>query len=326
MLADKIIQERKKKGWSQEELAERLDVSRQSVSKWEGGLSVPELDKILAMSELFGVSTDYLLKNEQTETAATQADTAEEKPRRKVTYREAETYVSLVKRLSWRIAFGVMLCILSPITLIQLCAFADAGFLGEGLAVGLGVIVMILFIGAALALFIPAGIQLDPYEFLEKEAFDADAATLKMAKDGQAAYAHTYRTLITVGIVLFPVGVAPLIVTACLDLWVVWIVACVNLLLALVAIGVFMIVRACYVNGAYQKLLQAGEFSVQNKVKNALSEAVMSVYWCVVTALYLLISFLTGAWGITWVIWMVAGVISPVLEALLRNGRKRKEN
>ena len=60
ILADKIINERKKNGWSQEELAERLSVSRQSVSKWEGAQSVPDLQKVIQMAELFGVTTDYL--------------------------------------------------------------------------------------------------------------------------------------------------------------------------------------------------------------------------------------------------------------------------
>ena len=60
ILADKIINERKKNGWSQEELAEKLSVSRQSVSKWEGAQSVPDLQKVIQMAELFGVSCDYL--------------------------------------------------------------------------------------------------------------------------------------------------------------------------------------------------------------------------------------------------------------------------
>ena len=64
ILADKIIDLRKKAGWSQEELAQQLGVSRQSVSKWEGAQSIPDIDKILQMSRIFGVSTDYLLKDE----------------------------------------------------------------------------------------------------------------------------------------------------------------------------------------------------------------------------------------------------------------------
>lgn len=63
ILAEKIAQLRKQKGWSQEELTNRLQVSRQAVSKWEGGASIPDLDKILKLSALFEVTTDYLLKD-----------------------------------------------------------------------------------------------------------------------------------------------------------------------------------------------------------------------------------------------------------------------
>lgn len=61
-LADKIINLRKKAGWSQEELAGRLGVTRQSVSKWEGAQSVPDIEKIVQLSRLFSVTTDYLLR------------------------------------------------------------------------------------------------------------------------------------------------------------------------------------------------------------------------------------------------------------------------
>ena len=64
ILAEKIAYLRKQKEWSQEELASQLDISRQSVSKWESGASIPELDKIIGMSHIFDVSTDFLLKDE----------------------------------------------------------------------------------------------------------------------------------------------------------------------------------------------------------------------------------------------------------------------
>lgn len=66
-MADKITALRKKAGWSQEELAEQLGVTRQSVSKWEGAQSVPDMDKVVQMSRLFGVTTDFLLKDELSE-------------------------------------------------------------------------------------------------------------------------------------------------------------------------------------------------------------------------------------------------------------------
>lgn len=58
---EKIMLLRKQHGWSQEELAYRLDVSRQAVSKWESGASVPEVDKIVLLSKIFSISTDELL-------------------------------------------------------------------------------------------------------------------------------------------------------------------------------------------------------------------------------------------------------------------------
>lgn len=65
-LADKLLQLRKKSGMTQEELAHQMNVSRQSISKWEAGLSYPELDKLVQLSEIFQVSTDFLLKEEET--------------------------------------------------------------------------------------------------------------------------------------------------------------------------------------------------------------------------------------------------------------------
>ena len=63
MLGEKIAELRKQNHMSQEELASRLGISRQSVSKWESGQSQPEIDKLLQLSELFHVSVDYLLKD-----------------------------------------------------------------------------------------------------------------------------------------------------------------------------------------------------------------------------------------------------------------------
>ncbi|MBF0958147.1 MAG: helix-turn-helix transcriptional regulator [Atopobium sp.] len=74
LLSEKIMSLRKRNGWSQEELAQQLGVSRQSVSKWESMASMPDIQKIMSMSELFGVSTDYLLKDELEELPATAID------------------------------------------------------------------------------------------------------------------------------------------------------------------------------------------------------------------------------------------------------------
>ena len=95
ILADKIIRLRKKNGWSQEELAEKMNVSRQAVSKWEGAQTVPDLGKVLQLSQLFGVTTDYLLKDEIEDEEFTDNDGAEIAVKR-VTLQEANEF------LQWR--------------------------------------------------------------------------------------------------------------------------------------------------------------------------------------------------------------------------------
>lgn len=72
---EKLQALRKARGWSQEELATQINVSRQALSKWESGASVPDTENVVALSRLFGVSTDYLLL-ENGETTAQAAPTA----------------------------------------------------------------------------------------------------------------------------------------------------------------------------------------------------------------------------------------------------------
>ncbi len=63
-LGERLYELRTKNEMSQGDLAEKLDVSRQTISKWENNMSIPELDKIISLSNLFGVSVDYIVKGE----------------------------------------------------------------------------------------------------------------------------------------------------------------------------------------------------------------------------------------------------------------------
>ena len=109
-LADKIINLRKKAGWSQEELAGRLGVTRQSVSKWEGAQSVPDIEKIVQLSRLFSVTTDYLLLDiDEAPQSAAPAENNRETEQRAAEKR--------MKRQSMRMHFGWFLLIFGVISL-----------------------------------------------------------------------------------------------------------------------------------------------------------------------------------------------------------------
>ena len=74
-LSDKLYLLRKKSGLSQEQLAEQLNVSRQAISKWESGVSVPESEKLIVISTYFNVSVDYLIKDDVETSDAIQLST-----------------------------------------------------------------------------------------------------------------------------------------------------------------------------------------------------------------------------------------------------------
>lgn len=136
ILAEKIAEQRKKNGWSQEELAEKLSVSRQSVSKWESAQSVRDLNRVLKLAEIFGVATDYLLKDEiETTQNITDFETTENaKNVRKVTMEEANDFISHRKKTVPIVAFGVSLCIASPVVLIALAGLSEKAGISENFA------------------------------------------------------------------------------------------------------------------------------------------------------------------------------------------------
>lgn len=209
ILADKIINERKKNGWSQEELAEKLSVSRQSVSKWEGAQAVPDLQKILKMAEIFNVSTDYLLKDEmepetQINNVAAVEEATSEPPRRKVSMEEAVEFLKTEKKYSGWIANAVSLCILSPIALLLLGGFSESGRIAmtEDMAGGLGVVILLIIVAAAVSIFIISGSKTERFEYLEKEAIETEYGVIGMVNEKKKAYEGKYNLLLVIGVVL----------------------------------------------------------------------------------------------------------------------------
>ena len=339
MLSEKIINLRKSRGWSQEELAERLNVSRQSVSKWESGISNPDLDKIVAMSTLFGVTTDYLLKevtdeekSEPIRDFARDDDEDDDEffkeeplPTKEVSTAECEDYLITVKKAGSRIAIGVLLCILSPITLIFLGGFSDIGMLvSEGTAGAIGFAVLFVLAGIAVAIFILTGTPLSKYEYLENHI-------LILSERDEKALREEYETRekkdlwhITAGILTCIFGILLIVLAGCFspqnDMI---LISATCLMFVFVAIGVYIIVRTCYLRGAYQKLLQLEDYAKQYKF-TAHFEIEDTVYWPIVVAIYLAVSFLTNRWDITWIIWPIAASLSVPFGMLFKKAKKSK--
>ena len=82
--SEKLLTLRKAKDLTQEQLAEKLDVSRQSISKWESGQATPELEKIVALSAVFDVTTDYLLKSSEIDDLSVKTEMLEKQQQRQI--------------------------------------------------------------------------------------------------------------------------------------------------------------------------------------------------------------------------------------------------
>ncbi len=168
IFADKLIDLRKKNGWSQEELAEKLEVSRQTISKWEGALSMPDLGRMLKIAQVFGVTTDYLIKDEQEQAECIPDEYCTDiTPLRRVTMEQAVEFLRLRDTLGRWIALGVMLCIYCAIPPILLCGAQSTGrlALSENAAAGLGCLILFLILAAVVGIFVYSGMKLRAYEF-----------------------------------------------------------------------------------------------------------------------------------------------------------------
>lgn len=319
-LSEKIFNERRKLGLSQEQFAEKMQISRQAVSKWESGQSTPDLDKIVLMSQIFGVSTDYLLKEEDDTVGDNQIVREVENTDaalRVLTKDESDSYMEEREKSGKRIAIGVSLCLLS-------LAFSCIAIL---IAKGMGVpediqdaaagTVMFLLIGTAVMLFVMSGLRLHVYEYLEKEDFMLPEDIKQLIMDKKNAYQERFNIHITVGVVLTILSVVLcmlaetfLAYTAGKDYTdeVQGVI-----MFSLLAIAVFLFVRAGMRMGTYDILLQEKDYSKDKKRAKREGEdrmgLIAGIYWCLMCAIYLGFSFLTNDWGRSWILWPVAGCV-----------------
>ena len=314
ILADKIITLRKKRGWSQEQLAEQLNVSRQSVSKWESAMSVPDMDKIVKMSNLFGVSTDYLLKDEieniQPGTVTDKDDTV-----KTISLEYANEYMDAVQSVCGKIAAAVSLFILSPIPAIVRGYFADSRanggrfFVTEDAAAGVGTALLLIMIAIGVTICILYGMKLDKYDYLEKEEIALEYGVAGVVTQKRARFENSFRTQIAAGVALCILGVVPMLFVSGLDVSDVVMGCMLCVLLACIALAVNIFIRAGMVWDSYSKLLQEGDYTAEKKLTNRKISFIPGVYWCVVAAYYLYISFTQDSWSRSWIVWPVAAVV-----------------
>ena len=322
ILADKIINERKKNGWSQEELADMMDVSRQSVSKWEGAQSVPDLQKILKLADLFGVSTDYLLKDdmepESKEVVTGYESSRSESSLRTITLEEASEYISIRKKLLPVIGIGVFLCVTCPVMLIFLSGLStwDKIQLSSNTASLIGLIFLFLHLAIAVFIFVTKSGKLSKYEFMQTDCFETGYGVDGMVRERMAAEESGNTIALAIGVLLCVLSPMPLIIASLSGVPSFVITSMVCVLLLMVASAVYIFVAKCGVYASYKIILQTEGFSREEKNKAKKLSPLPGIYWMAITAVYLVVSFLTKRWDYSWIIWAVSGVVFALIMAI----------
>ena len=322
ILADKIVNLRKRMGWSQEELAEQLDVSRQSVSKWESAQSIPDMDKIVKMSTVFGVTTDYLLKDELGDDELGQPVQTSEPGVRRVTMEEASKYMEVRRANAPRLALFSSMCVAAPILLILLSSLAEYGKISMRVetTAGIGLIFMFVMIALAAVGFIRCSSKVSEFAFLDNEEFETEYGVSSVVKKKRDEFKDTTTRINTISTATVILAMVPLFLALCFNPQDIVYVFAVCIMLFMISCGVFGFVYTGSVNGSFNKLLEDGDYTRENKAKSKKLAGFSSVYWLLMVAVSMTLMFI----GVDkfWIVYPIAGVLFvPIrmLYAAIRN-------
>lgn len=359
LLSEKIMSLRKRNGWSQEELAQQLGVSRQSVSKWESMTSIPDIQKIMAMSELFGVSTDYLLKDEleelpttainassditdATASAAKSVTTSEDAsasktvvPTLSVSLETATEYLDAVARTSRPTSFAITLFILGPALLVSLATYSEDALYFDPTrispdALGIaGVCLMMLFIAAGVGLLILQDMKLAKFKQFKKTnlelQYGVEAAVRRRAESTESLRYMQQAA----GVCLTILSAIPFLVALYIGVGLTFAIGFLAAAI-LVSLGVYLLVYSGILRDGYRVLLQEGDFSHDEKSSKKDYEStalrykpIAKAYFSAITLLYVGYSFITNDWRSSWIIWPISGFLYHIVISILNALKKR---
>lgn len=236
-----------------------------------------------------------------------------------LTSAEVKDYLKDKSREAFMIAFGVLLCIIcvtGPIVADTIHGGSDA----------VGVLFMFLSIGIGVCMFVFSGIKMSKWNYIKQTPCAVDFATFNEVKREKDRFNNLHAVFVTIGVLLCCICFVPAAVIDDMNLS----FAAVDMgsitgamLFWMVGAGVFLIVFSSIKMGSFQTILQTNDASTMGgnftpvkehqTYSNKTVEAIMSVYWSTVTCIYLIWSFLSFDWDITWIVWPVAAIVQVIV-------------
>lgn len=298
-LSENLQNLRKNKNMSQEELAEKLDVSRQAVSKWESGNGYPETEKIISICEIFDCSMDELVKGKISSDIKS----------------ERNDYDLIMTKAAKGISLGVALILLGVSIMLTILGFATNEQTQEQYAL-IGVITVLIGVIFAVPLFITHGSKVE--NFKKKNPKIANVYSEEEMEKGNSKYTKYIAT----GISIILLGVVVMMLLIGLKIFAEESTMPVAVLMYLVTIGVLIIVYS----GKMKEKFDIEEYNKQNteeyKKEDDKIGKICGVIMLITTIIFLLWGFIFNMWYINWVVYPVGGILCGITSIIIKKDSK----
>lgn len=293
--SENLINLRKANGMSQEALAEKLGVSRQTIYKWENGITYPDMDKVMDIAKIFKVTVDSLVSEEAI------CDISKEEIIKRV-----NVFAKGIGLAIFIIMFGVAI-------LIGFTAF-------ENMQMLFGIVIMLLFVFGAVLLIILLGVRFENF----KRQFEPKIEFTKQEKVKEDS--RFTRNLI-LGLASIFLGVILLILSLSTQNNMIILLA-VSLLLILVGIGVFFIVSAGLMHDLYTK---GNDFLLLDELKKKSKlDGLSGVIMIISTIVFFVWGFAFDGWKLSWIAFpiggLLCGVVSIISDCLKKNAKEKEQH
>lgn len=280
---------RKLKNYSQEDLADKLQVSRQAVSKWESGTGFPETEKLISICDLFDCSMDELVKGKIS------IDSNSEK----------EVYDSFMNKFSKSISLAIMLILIGTTLLLTILGFNKDNNM-------FGIVVLLIFVVFSVPIFIVRGIEMENFKskypklsnFYSQEEIDN--------------YNNKFSKMIALSISIILIGVVVMMATIALKIFNEDSTFPVSILMCFVTVAVPLLVNTGIQKDKYDIEKYNKENSMYSKDELDKVGAYCGVIMLVATIIYFLISFIFNIWEISWIVFPVGGMLCGIVSILLK--------
>lgn len=299
----------KQSNLTSQELATKLNLPINTIKSWENGTSEPNIENIFLINQFFDGQLEKLLNpNLSNKKVILNCQTIKE-------------FLTTKKSSAKLTAAGVSCCIISVIPILFGVAASKLNY--SNFVLGTSIILCLLLIAFSVGLFIYSDALMKPFSNLKNQSFSLpeDEKDILQLTEKKNYLAHAKK--LALGISLCIISAIPIFVgifftnftTRSLNNLMLLMV---SVMLLIISLGINIIIKAESTKEAYDILLQKGDYSPTAKYLQRSLETFNSIFWGLITILYLGTSFLTHQWESTWIIWPIAGIIYAIINTIFK--------